>query len=297
MGSKIRLPTPDSGLGGGAPLSVILKLKESAVKTRVVSTLTAVVVLSLGFAVPSKAAVVGLEMLLLVDVSGSIDPTEYALQKEGYVAAFRDLEIQSRIANTPGGVAVAYSEWSSYDQQSLLVPWTLLTDPASAAAFADSIEATTRAFVFSATATGDALLWGTSLLAEDNGFEGERLVIDISGDGEQSHARPPANRFDPAYTLNASIAAHAAGITVNGLAIGLGAGDLPGWYEAYIVGPGGGTLYTASDFLDFQDAIGIKIGTEIGTPGDGAQPVPEPATLVLLGGGLLGVALSRSRRA
>ncbi|WP_409559305.1 DUF1194 domain-containing protein, partial [Accumulibacter sp.] len=36
----------------------------------------------------ANAVPVGLELVLLVDVSGSVDATEYALQKTGYVNAF-----------------------------------------------------------------------------------------------------------------------------------------------------------------------------------------------------------------
>lgn len=40
---------------------------------------------------PAKAAPVNLELALAVDVSGSIDSTEFALQKTGYVNALNNI--------------------------------------------------------------------------------------------------------------------------------------------------------------------------------------------------------------
>jgi hypothetical protein len=64
-------------------------------------------------ATPSHAVNVGLELALLIDVSGSVDPTEFALQRDGYVNAFNSLAVQSAIANSVGGaIAVTLIQWS-----------------------------------------------------------------------------------------------------------------------------------------------------------------------------------------
>ncbi len=62
----------------------------------------------------AHAVPVALELILLVDVSGSVDATEYDLQKQGYVNAFNDADHsgEHRIAAL-GGIAVTYIEWSS----------------------------------------------------------------------------------------------------------------------------------------------------------------------------------------
>ena len=224
------------------------------------------------------AVPVGLELMLLVDVSGSVDDGEYLLQRTGYVNAFNDAGVQAQIASITGGVAVMYAEWSGTAQQEVEVGWTLLTDAASASAFAAAIATSTQNFE-GQTAPGSAINWGVPLF-NGNGYEGARRVIDISGDGRENTG---------ANTLAAATAAQALGITVNGLAI-LGESGLQTWYQNNIVTPGGGTLWVASSFDTFEVAVRDKIGTEI-------NPVPEPGTMLLLGSGIAGLALRRRRKA
>ena len=77
---------------------------------------------------PAASAVpVGLELVLLVDVSGSVDATEYGLQKTGYVNAFNSAAVQNAILGSQlGKIAVTYVEWSGNNEQSQQVGWTLI---------------------------------------------------------------------------------------------------------------------------------------------------------------------------
>jgi hypothetical protein len=174
-----------------------------------IALLTAGAMLAI-FLRPASARDVDIELLLAVDVSPSVDAEEYALQIHGLAAALRDpVVVDAILAAAPNGVALALMQWAGPREQAVSVPWSEVRDQASAAAFAQKIEAVTRPATYGGTAIGNALERGVSLLAE-NDFEGTRQVIDISGDGRTNQGDSPA----PVRT-------HAvlAGITVNGLVI------------------------------------------------------------------------------
>src|SRR5229473_6076910 len=84
---------------------------------------------------------VDLALAMGIDISGSIDPDEAKLQREGYVLAFRDPVIVRAILGGPNGrIAVAYYEWSDSWMQKLLIDWTLLDSEAAIAAFANRLD-------------------------------------------------------------------------------------------------------------------------------------------------------------
>src|SRR4051794_36906421 len=83
---------------------------------------------------------VDLELVLAVDVSGSMDFNEQRIQRDGYVRAFRDPQVQRAIASGPyGRIAVTYVEWSSAYYQQVVVPWRVIGGAADAAALADEL--------------------------------------------------------------------------------------------------------------------------------------------------------------
>src|SRR5437762_11629376 len=70
---------------------------------------------------------VDLALAMGIDISGSIDPDEARLQREGYVQAFRDpVIIKAILGGANGRIAVSYYEWSDSWMQKLLIDWTLL---------------------------------------------------------------------------------------------------------------------------------------------------------------------------
>ena len=70
---------------------------------------------------------VDLALAMAIDISGSIDPDEAHLQREGYVKAFRDpVIVKAILGGANGRIAVAYYEWSDAWVQRILIDWTLL---------------------------------------------------------------------------------------------------------------------------------------------------------------------------
>ena len=81
----------------------------------------AAAVSTLLLAAPAKAEVpVDLELVLAVDVSGSMDLEEQALQRRGYVDAFLHPEVAEAIRSGPyGRIAVTYVEWAGARSQAV----------------------------------------------------------------------------------------------------------------------------------------------------------------------------------
>lgn len=225
----------------------------------------------LGFtAIAQAATVVDTEISFLLDLSGSVDASEYALQVGGYVDAFNNLDF------TGTNFAANFIVWSGATQQLESVTWTLINDNTSAASFADAIEAAllppggSRPFAGS-TAPGSAINYAVPLFAS-NDFDAARQVIDVSGDGAENNGASTSAARDAALT---------AGIDqINGLPILGSEFGLEAWYNANIKGGAGAFVIPANTFDDFADAIEEKIEAEIIDP----VTTPEPSSVVSLAG-------------
>src|SRR6266851_6024971 len=76
---------------------------------------------------------VDVALVLAVDVSLSIDAEEFALQRAGYAAAFRNERVVNAITGgSTGAVAVTYLQWSGAREQQQVIGWRLITDRSSA---------------------------------------------------------------------------------------------------------------------------------------------------------------------
>ncbi len=206
----------------------------------------------------AQATNVDVQLVLAADASGSIDDGEHALQRMGYAQALRDPRVLNAIRG--GGeqaIAVTYVEWTGRGLQFVVVPWTVIKDADSAERVAQRLLSTPRGLYGGGTAVGEAIFYSASLF-EHSGFESERKVIDVSGDGPTNQGRPAASGRD---------FANERGITVNGLPILTDYPGLDAFFERNVIGGPGAFMVPATGFHDFADAVLHKLIREVaGTP-------------------------------
>ena len=203
---------------------------------------------------------VDVELVLAVDISGSMDYEEQLIQREGYVTAFRDDAVVS--AMTSGyhrRIVVTYLEWANEFTQNQAVPWTVIDSPETARAFADAVEDhplnTARG-----TSISGALLAAAELI-EGNAYEGVKRVIDISGDGSNRNGPPVRPVRDQVAEQ---------GIIINGLPLSLrpsgqrfGPIDLDAYYRENVIAGPGSFVLSVDDFDTLGSSIRSKLILEI----------------------------------
>ena len=136
---------------------------------------------------------VALELVLAVDTSTSVDKAEFALQQTGFAEAFRHPDVIRAIEQAgDGGIAVTLVQWSGRGQQRTSVDWTRVRNGAEAQELAGRI-GRSRRLMSGFTDIAGAI--GFSLgKFQDNGFQGRRRVIDVSGDGTSNGSSAAAAR-------------------------------------------------------------------------------------------------------
>ncbi len=211
------------------------------------------------------AETVDVALVLVDDVSGSINDEEFDTQKRGYHAAFTDPKVLAAIqGGAAGQIAIAYVEFASDFQVRTVLPWTIIKDAASAKAFAEAMRAAPRSFR-GRTAIGAGVDEAMRLLTAPP-MPADRKVIDVCGDGTNNLGRPVTEARD---------AAAEQGVIINGLA--LANESATPWLQAHTHPPGGlGTYYREnvatgagsfvleiSSYDSFAEAIKRKLIQEI----------------------------------
>jgi hypothetical protein len=219
----------------------------------------AIMVALLGLAGLARAQPVEVdaEVVLAVDASRSVDAEERRIQRQGYAAALRHPELMRAVtAGWHGRVAVSYFEWAGDVRPATVIPWRVIDGPAAAAALAAEVEGLNGPSL-RGTSISRALEFATALL-EGSGFEADKRIIDISGDGPNNAGPPVTPARDRAVAL---------GITINGLPIlvrpSRGFAELDRYFEDCVIGGDGAFVLAVREYTEFAAAIRRKLILEI----------------------------------
>lgn len=268
LATRLRRPA----VSAGAARDSVRRQRVRGRLAAIAVALVAVVFLASPRPAAATQEVVDLELVLAVDVSWSMDIEEQVLQRDGYVAAFRHPEVIAAIQSGDWGrIAVTYVEWAGVGLSHVRVPWMIVEGPESALAFAEELAAAPLGRLRRTSIS--AALDRVGEMFADNGVEGMRRVVDVSGDG-------PNNMGGP--VLEARDRLLAEGVTINGLPIML---DRPGqtsffqiedldlYYEDCVIGGFGSFVIPVRSREGFKDAIRRKLVLEIAALPEGAPPV------------------------
>ncbi len=187
-------------------------------------------------------------LVLLLDASGSVSPTDWRLQVQGTADGIAD-EAVVRVIERQGPMAVAAIAFS--DMTVPLVSWRVVRNAAEVQGFAQALREAPRA-LYGGTRIGEAI--EDAVVALDAApCQAEQEVIDVASDGDA----------DPVPTRRARDAAALRGTRVNAIGIGrLPGGDPADWLRENAITPGGFAIAVES-WGDFATAIRRKISMEV----------------------------------
>ena len=203
----------------------------------------------------ARDVAVDLELVLAVDVSGSIDARESALQRDGYLAAIRSPKFVAAVrSGSFGRIRLAYVEWAGEGAQRLAVPWRVIDEAEAAQAFASELAAQAVVRFRRGTSISSALRFSAGL------FQGgsTRRVIDISGDG-------PNNAGGNVTVARDAVVAE--GIVINGLPVLINPAQispaLDRYYADCVIGGDGAFSLPVASASDLGEAIRMKLLREV----------------------------------
>lgn len=205
---------------------------------------------------------VDVELVLAVDVSGSMSPTELRIQRRGYAEALKSDEVWNAIdRGLIGSIAVMYVEWAFYDLQKVIVPWTKISKRKDAHDFADRLLSAEYANMQNTSIVG-AIRYGAKQL-ESNSWYGLRRVVDISGDGPNNQGGLVTSARDAA--VDEGIIINGLPIVVTGQVRGRASfrGDLSEYYKSCVIGGPGSFVIPVTRWEEFGEAVRRKLVWEL----------------------------------
>jgi hypothetical protein len=220
-----------------------------------------------GLASPAGAEDCRLALVLALDVSSSVDESEYHLQREGLARALlAPAVVRGFLVGDP--VALYIFEWSNPCTQVPLLPdWQVVRSEEDLARVAATLTAQPRQGTDNphrSTGLGAALSFAATAL--ENGPRCQARTVDISGDGASNDG------FSPEFVYG-----HYpfAGVTVNALVVGdvedngapPGAeAELVTWFQTEVLHGPGAFWILADGYEDYERAMRAKLLRELEMP-------------------------------
>jgi len=219
---------------------------------RIAKLVTALAAALLLGASQARAAEVDVALVVAIDVSASVTPDRFELQRRGIADTIASPEFIEAVSRGPRhAVALTVFEWSGVRESEVVVPWTTVQSAEDAASVSKRLAAAPRRLSGS-TAVGEAIWIALDLL--DRAPPAERQVIDVSGDGRANAGRATWEARDEAVRR---------GAIVNGLPIldvEIGVED---WYRDNVQGGPRSFTMPARTLGDFTRALLAKLIREI----------------------------------
>ncbi len=199
-----------------------------------------------------------------LDVSSSVDDSEYLLQLNGVIAALNAPPVQDIFFAQPDApISIHVFVWSGPVNQTIIVPWTSVESPADLARITALLRAHRRGVKAPNTAIGAALLAGFSFLDERS--DCWVRTLDLSGDGETNTGLLPEDIPEQRRPPN---------VTVNGLVVGSGnffgdavsrdaLEDLRQYYAENVIRGPGAFVEVADDYEAYAATMERKLLREL----------------------------------
>lgn len=189
-------------------------------------------------------------LALTVDISGSVDREEYALQMNGLAGALRDTTVADALVERKAALMLV--QWTGTSRQFVSIDWQRMQTLEDVEAIAKRVEETPREWRNFSTAIGDALTFTSAKFSAVK--DCKRKVIDVSGDGYSNEGVEPL-----------AIRHHLErdGFTVNGLAIEGSSDNLTAYYRDQVIVGSGAFVMTANTFDEYPRRIKQKLFKEV----------------------------------
>ncbi len=204
-------------------------------------------------AAPAEAC--RLALALGFDVSSSVDAADYALQRDGLIAALRQPEIRAAFLEPEAPVALAVFEWGGRRRQIMVADWTLIETESDLDGIIAAVARQHGLQQWEPTAIGAALIYARDLF--DRAPDCAMQTLDMSGDGRNNDWLEPRRVYEREDFGS---------ILVNGLAIGGHESDIAAYYAANVIRGPGAFVEVAESHEDFPRAIRRKLERELASP-------------------------------